>query len=75
VPVGAGWLHSGGEVTATGRRFLFGLAALLAVGGCSGKQRTMLVVEIDSNLVVPDELDKVDVAITANGTTPVTPFR
>jgi hypothetical protein len=34
----------------------------------------MLVVEIDSNLVVPDELDKVDVAITANGTTPVTPY-
>ena len=57
-----------------GRRFLFGLAALLAVGGCPGKQRTMLVVEIDSNLAVPDELDKVDVAITANGTTPVTPY-
>ena len=57
-----------------GRRSFVGLAALLALGACQGKQRTMLVVEIDSNLVVPGELDKVDVAITVNGETPHTPY-
>ena len=61
-------------MTALARRFFFGLATLLAVGACQGKQRTMLVVEVDSNLAVPGELDKVDVAIAANGGVQHTPF-
>jgi hypothetical protein len=49
------------------RRSLFGIAVLLAVGACQSNQRTELVVEVDSNLVVPGELDKVEVTVTANG--------
>ena len=51
------------------RPFLFTLATLCALAGCRGKQRTMLVVEVDSNLAVPGEMDKVDIAVTANGKT------
>ena len=51
------------------RPFLFVLATLCALAGCRGKQRTMLVVEVDSSLAVPGEMDKVDVAVSANGKT------
>jgi len=53
---------------------LFGLATLLAVGGCKDNQRTELVVEIGSNLAAPSQLDKVDLAVTANGKTQHTPY-
>jgi len=56
------------------RRLLFEIAALLALVGCQSKQRTELVVEVGSNLAVPGELDKVDMAITANGQTQHTPY-
>ena len=60
-------------MSASLRRSLFGLAALLAAGGCQGKpltpQRTELVVEVDSNLAVPGEMDNVQLAVTANGNT------
>jgi len=49
------------------RRSPLRIAVLLAVGGCQGNQRTELVVEVGSNLAVPGELDKVEVAVTANG--------
>ena len=61
-------------MTASLRSILFGLVALLAVGSCKSKQRTELVVEVGSNLAVPVELDKVDLAITSNGTTQHTPY-
>ncbi|MGA7743373.1 MAG: SUMF1/EgtB/PvdO family nonheme iron enzyme [Polyangia bacterium] len=61
-------------MTAILRRSLFGLAVLLAVGGCKGNQRTELVVEVGSNLAVPGELDKIDLAVTANGQTQHTPY-
>jgi len=61
-------------MTAILRRSLLGLAVLLAVGSCKGNQRTELVVEVGSNLVVPGELDKIDLAVTANGQTQHTPY-
>ena len=54
-------------MTAILRRLLLVLAALLAVGGCKGNQRTELVVEVGSNLAVSSQLDEVDLAVTANG--------
>jgi hypothetical protein len=51
------------------RPLLFTFLALVALAGCRGKQRTALVVEVDSNLVVPGEMDTVDIAVTANGKT------
>ncbi len=62
-------LHSGGAMTAGLRRSWFGLAVLFAVAACQGKQRTELVVEVDSNLAVPSQMDNVQVAVTANGKT------
>jgi formylglycine-generating enzyme required for sulfatase activity len=56
------------------RPLLLALVALWAFAGCRGKQRTALVVEVDSNLAVPSELDKVDVAVTANGKTEHMPY-
>jgi len=47
---------------------------LATVAGCNGKQRTALVVEVDSNLAVPGELDKIDIAVTANGKTQHMPY-
>jgi hypothetical protein len=52
----------------------FALALLLAVVACQAKQRTMLVVDIDSDLAVPGRLNKVDVAVTVNGKTKHTPY-
>ena len=48
---------------------MFMLLVLVALAGCRGKQRTALVVEVDSNLVVPGQMDTVDIAVTANGKT------
>ena len=61
-------------MTSLGRRLFLSLTALLAVAACQAKPRTMLVTQIDSNLVVPDQLDKVDVAIRVNGNIQHTPF-
>ena len=44
----------------------FGLAVLLVVGACQGNQRTELVVEVDSNLAVPSQMDSVQVAVKGN---------
>ena len=57
-----------------GRRHRLWLLALLTLGACQSKQRTQLVIEVGSNLVVSSELDKVDLAITANGQTQHTPY-
>jgi hypothetical protein len=54
------------------RRFL--LALLLTVGACQSNQRTMLLVQVDSNLPVPRELNKVELAITVNGNTKYWPY-
>ena len=62
----------GGEVIAMGKRFF--LALLLTVGACQAKKRTMLVVQVDSNMAVPTQLNKVDVAITVNGNTNHWPY-
>ena len=67
------YLHSGEQMTGSLRRILFGLVVLLAVGGCKGNQRTELVVQVDSNLVVRAELDKVELTVTANGKTQYVP--
>ena len=53
---------------------LFPVLTLAAVSSCRGKQRTALVVEVDSNLTVPGELDKIDIAVTANGKTQHMPY-
>lgn len=50
------------------------LFSLVSVSACREKHRTALVVEVDSNLAVPGELDKVDVAVTANGNTQHMPY-
>jgi len=64
-------------MTAILRRSSFELALLVAVGGCQSNQRivqrTELVVQVDSNLAVPGELDKVEVTVTANGKTQYLP--
>jgi hypothetical protein len=65
---------AGGEVKAMPRPLLFVLMASLAVAGCRGKQRTALVVEVDSNLAVPGEMDKLDIAVTASGKTQHIPY-
>jgi len=56
------------------RTFLFTVLTMAAVSSCRGKQRTALVVEVDSNLAVPGELDKVDIAVTAHGKTQHMPY-
>jgi len=55
-----------------GKRLFFAL--LLTIGACQAKQRTMLVVQVDSNMDVPTQLNKVDVAITVNGITKHWPY-
>jgi len=55
-----------------GKRLFFAL--LLTIGACQAKQRTMLVVQVDSNMAVPTQLNKVDVAITVNGITKHWPY-
>ena len=67
-------VHRGGTMTACRRPILCGIGVLLAIGSCKNKQRTELVVEVGSNLATPVELDKFDLAITANGTTQHTPY-
>ena len=57
-----------------GRPILFVLAGLTTLGACQSKQRTQLVVEVGSNLAISSELDKVELAITANGKTQHTPY-
>jgi alpha-tubulin suppressor-like RCC1 family protein len=53
---------------------MFTLLALVALAGCRGKQRTALVIEVDSNLAVPGEMDKIDIAVIANGKTQHMPY-
>ena len=50
-------------------RLLLAFVILVSANGCLKKERTMLVVQVGSNLAVPGELDEVDLSITANGKT------
>jgi hypothetical protein len=61
-------------MSAMWRKLIFALVALAALAGCREKQRTALVVEVDSNLAVPGGLDKIDIAVTANGKTQHMPY-
>jgi formylglycine-generating enzyme required for sulfatase activity len=53
---------------------LYFWVALFAYVGCRGKQRTAIVVEVDSDLVISSDLDAVDIAVTANGKTTHMPY-
>jgi hypothetical protein len=53
----------------TRRPLVLAFAFLASAAGCAKTERTMLVVEVDSNLAVPSELDKIDLAISADGST------
>jgi hypothetical protein len=50
-------------------RFFLGLAPLWLLGACQSNQRSLLVVEVNSNLTIPTELDAIDLAITVSGKT------
>ena len=60
-------------MTAGLRSSWFGVTVLFAVAACQGNQRTELVVEVDSNLAVPSQMDNVQVAVTAKGKTQYLP--
>ena len=50
------------------------LLLVLALSACSTKQRTALVVEVDSNLAVPGQIDRIEIAVTAAGKTQRLPY-